>query len=112
MFDCVMPARNGRHGHLFTWRGVLNINTARCADDASPIDPVCGCPVCRTHSRAYLRHLFKSGEMLGLRLAVYHNLWFYNSLMARIRRELDAGAFDAFRRDFGTLLSARIQDPI
>ncbi len=107
-FDCVMPARNGRHGHLFTWRGVLNIKNEKYARDTSPVDPECDCPVCRTHSRAYLRHLFASGEILGLRLAVAHNLYFYNTLMERIRESLDAGTFDAFRASYTDLLGQRI----
>ena len=107
-FDCVMPARNGRHGHLFTWRGVLNIKNEKYARDTSPVDPECNCPVCRTYSRAYLRHLFASGEILGLRLAVAHNLYFYNTLMERIRESLDAGTFDAFRASYTDLLGQRI----
>ncbi len=107
-FDCVMPARNGRHGHLFTWRGVLNIKNEKYARDTSPVDPECDCPVCRTYSRAYLRHLFASGEILGLRLAVAHNLYFYNTLMERIRESLDAGTFDEFRATYTDLLGQRI----
>ncbi|MDR0862432.1 MAG: tRNA guanosine(34) transglycosylase Tgt [Oscillospiraceae bacterium] len=108
MFDCVMPARNGRHGHLFTWRGVININNERHGSDGEPIDSECGCPTCRKHSRAYLRHLFKSGEMLAMRLAVTHNLYFYNTLMSRIRAALDSGTFGAFRREYSETLSKRI----
>lgn len=106
-FDCVMPARNGRHGHLFTWDGVINIKNEKYARDESSVDPECGCPVCRTYSRAYLRHLFVSGEILGLRLAVAHNLWFYNELMARIRKSLDEGTFDEFRNRYSRPLGRR-----
>ncbi len=107
-FDCVMPARNGRHGHLFTWEGVINIKNGKYASDPDPIDSACGCPVCRSYSRAYVRHLFVSGEILGLRLAVAHNLWFYNELMARIRKSLDEGSFGAFRERYSGVLDRRI----
>ena len=109
LFDCVMPARNGRHGHLFTWDGVLNINNAKYERDLAPIDATCGCPDCRRgYSRAYLRHLFKANEMLGLRMAVTHNLYFYNSLLAHIREALDEGRFSQFRSAYSERLSARI----
>ena len=88
MFDCVMPSRNARHAHLFTWEGVRNIFNAKYALDTSPIDEKCDCPVCRNFDRAYLRHLFKSGEMLGMRLAVLHNLYFYNTMMEEIREAI------------------------
>ena len=88
LFDCVMPSRNARHGHLNTWNGVINIKNAKYERDERPIDPACGCPACRNYSRAYIRHLFKAEELLGMRLAVMHNLWFYNHLMERIRDEL------------------------
>ena len=107
-FDCVMPARDGRHGHFFTWDGVLNINNAKYAEDDGPVDSACGCPVCRNYSRAYLRHLFKSGEILGLRFGVMHNLYFYNELLAKIRTELDNGTFGEFRNVFSEKLSGRI----
>ena len=107
-FDCVMPARNGRHGHLFTWDGILNIKNEKYQKDESPIDPRCGCPVCRRYSRAYLRHLFKAEEMLAMRLSVAHNLYFYNNLMSRIRQSLDEGFFDAFRRKYTEILDKRI----
>lgn len=107
-FDCVMPARNGRHGHLFTWGGVINIKNEKYARDEQPIDPQCGCPVCRRYSRAYVRHLFKAEEMLAMRFAVTHNLYFYNSLMQRIRDSLDAGEFDSFRNKFTEILDKRI----
>ena len=101
-FDCVMPARNGRHGKLYVWGGEnsININNERFATDESPIDSTCGCHVCSNFSRAYLRHLFKSGEMLGKRLAVMHNLFFYNKLMERIRASIDDGTFQALREEF------------
>ena len=99
-FDCVMPARNARHGKLFTWHGTLNIKNEKFKLDRRPIDPDCQCPVCRSFSRAYLRHLFVAGEMLAMRLAVLHNLYFYNELMARIRQALDRGEFAAFRAEY------------
>ena len=109
LFDCVMPARNGRHGHLFTWNGVININNQRYEDDHDPIDLGCGCPVCRAgFSKGYIRHLNKSGEMLGMRLCVLHNLWFYNTLMERIRDELDRGTFTQFRSEYVSRLDVRI----
>lgn len=107
-FDCVMPARNGRHGHLFTWKGIINIKNEKYARDLLPIDPECSCPVCRRYSRAYIRHLFKAEEMLAMRLAVAHNLYFYNDLMARIRDSLDQGCFAQFRQDFSEILDKRI----
>ena len=107
-FDCVMPSRNGRHGHLFTWAGVINLNNERYALDTLPIDPECDCPTCRRYSKGYLRHLLKSGEMLYHRLAVTHNLYFYNRLMERIREALDNGNFEAFRKQYSELLNKRI----
>ena len=107
-FDCVMPARNGRHGHLFTWKGIINIKNEKYAKDLLPIDPECSCPVCRRYSRAYIRHLFKAEEMLAMRLAVAHNLYFYNELMARIRDSLDRGCFTQFRHEFSEILDKRI----
>ena len=106
-FDCVMPARNARHGKLFTWQGALNIKNEKYKTDPLPIDPECGCPVCRSFSRAYLRHLFTAGEMLGMRLAVMHNLWFYNELTRRIREALDEGAFAQFRAEYSERLAGR-----
>ena len=108
LFDCVMPSRNARHGHLNTWGGIINIKNAKYERDERPIDPACGCPVCRSYSRAYIRHLFKAEEILGMRLAVMHNLWFYNHLMERIRDELDAGTFTAFHDRYVKLLDTRI----
>ena len=108
LFDCVMPSRNARHGHLNTWGGIINIKNAKYERDERPIDPTCGCPACRNYSRAYIRHLFKAEELLGMRLAVMHNLWFYNHLMERIRDELDAGTFTAFHDRYVKLLDTRI----
>ncbi|MBR1496230.1 MAG: tRNA guanosine(34) transglycosylase Tgt [Oscillospiraceae bacterium] len=110
-FDCVMPARNGRHGHLFTWSGIINLGNQRYERDSAPPDKDCACPVCRRYSRAYLRHLHKAQEALALRLCVMHNLYFYNQLMLRIREALDAGRFEAFRREYSEKLSARISFP-
>ncbi len=107
-FDCVMPARNARHGKLFTWSGSLNIKNEKYKLDERPIEPGCGCPVCRSFSRAYLRHLFKAEEMLAMRLAVMHNLWFYNTLMERIRDALDAGEFAAFRAEYSEKLDRKV----
>ena len=107
-FDCVMPARNARHGKLFTWSGSLNIKNEKYKLDEQPIDPACSCPVCRNFSRAYLRHLFKAEEMLAMRLAVMHNLWFYNTLMERIRDALDGGEYAAFRSEYSAKLGERV----
>ena len=107
-FDCVMPARNARHGKLFTWDGALNIKNEKYKTDGGPIDPSCGCPVCRSFSRAYLRHLFIAGEMLGMRLAVMHNLYFYNELAAQIRLALDEGRFAQFRAAYSERLAGRV----
>ena len=108
LFDCVMPSRNARHGHLFTWNGIINMNNAKYATDDTPIDSQCNCPTCQKHSRAYLHHLFKAKEMLAMRLAVTHNLYFYNTLMERIRMELDNGTFTEFRNKYVDLLDKRI----
>ena len=104
MFDCVMPSRNARHAHLFTWQGIRNIFNAKYTLDTSPIDEECDCPVCQHFDRAYLRHLFKSGEMLGMRLAVMHNIYFYNNLMEKIRKELDNGTFNEFYLKYRDIL--------
>lgn len=106
-FDCVMPSRNGRHGKLFTWEGTVNIMNEKYITDDRPISESCNCPVCRSHSRAYLRHLFKADEVLALRLAVLHNLWFYNELMAKIREALDNGTFADFREKYSGNLEKR-----
>ena len=108
LFDCVMPSRNARHGHLFTWDGIINIKNLKYERDERPIDPQCDCPVCRRFSRAYIRHLQKADEMLGMRLAVMHNLYFYNRLTERIREELDAGTFQQFHDRYVRLLDTRI----
>ena len=107
-FDCVMPARNARHGKIFTWQGAMNIKNAKYKLDERPIDPECDCPVCRKFSRAYIRHLFAAEEMLGMRLAVMHNLYFYNKLTERIREALDAGEFESFRQEYSEKLARRI----
>jgi queuine tRNA-ribosyltransferase len=107
-FDCVMPARNGRHGHLFTWDGIINIKNAKYQRDEGPISADCGCPVCRRYSRAYLRHLFKAEELLAMRLAVTHNLYFYNDLMGRIRAAIDEGSYEEFRGKYARRLDTRV----
>ena len=109
-FDCVMPARNARHGLLYTWEGTRNLKNERYKLDGRPVDPNCGCPTCRSFSRAYLRHLFKAEEMLAMRLGVLHNLYFYNDLMKKIRESLDQGRFMEFRREFSPKLSQRAMD--
>ncbi|MBO5746778.1 MAG: tRNA guanosine(34) transglycosylase Tgt [Clostridia bacterium] len=108
LFDCVMPSRNARHGHLFTWEGIRNLNNEKYKDDHDPIEVGCQCPTCRRHSRAYVRHLLKSGEMLGQRLCVQHNLYFYNTLMERIRENLDAGTFKEFKMQVIDKIATRI----
>ena len=106
-FDCVMPARNARHGKLYTWEGTINIKNEKYKLDDSPIDLRCQCPACRHFSKAYLRHLFVAGEMLAMRLAVMHNLYFYNALMERIRDELDKGTFADFRTEYSEKLDRK-----
>ncbi len=106
-FDCVMPARNARHGKLFTWSGAINLKNEKYKLDERPIDEKCDCPTCRNFSRAYLRHLFKAEETLALRLAVMHNLYFYNKLAERIRDALDAGEFTTFRAEYSGKLAER-----
>lgn len=107
-FDCVMPARNGRHGHLFTWNGIINIKNEKYLRDELPIDPECDCPVCKRYSKAYVRHLFKANEMLAMRFAVTHNLYFYNKLTERIRESLDNRNFEQFRVKYSEILDKRI----
>ena len=108
LFDCVMPSRNARHGQLFTKKGIININNAKYERDENPIDTECNCPVCRSYSRSYIRHLFKSKEMLGMRLGVIHNLYFYNNLMKEIRDNLDNGTFSDYKNEYVELLDTRI----
>lgn len=107
-FDCVMPSRNARHGHLFTSKGIININNSKYERDNSPVDENCDCELCRNYSKAYLRHLFKAKEMLGMRLAVIHNLRFYNKLMEDIRDNLDNGTFKQFKNEHIQVYSTRI----
>ena len=107
-FDCVMPARNGRHGHLFTWNGIINIKNEKYMRDELPIDSECDCPVCKRYSKAYIRHLFKANEMLAMRFAVMHNLYFYNKLTERIRESLDNEGFEQFRGKYSKMLDTRI----
>ncbi|MBQ8897030.1 MAG: tRNA guanosine(34) transglycosylase Tgt [Clostridia bacterium] len=107
-FDCVLPARNARHGHLYTKNGRINLNNKKYETDPTPVDPECGCPVCRKYSKGYLRHLLKADEVLGLRLCVAHNLWFYNDLMAQIRLAIEEGRYDSFRETWSERLDRRI----
>ena len=109
-FDCVMPSRNARHGNLFTWNGKMNIMNEKYARDARPIDPNCKCPACQSYSRAYIRHLIKAKEALGMRLAVLHNLYFYNELMEKIREALDNDYFEAFYQKYRQILGERNPD--
>lgn len=98
-FDCVYPSRNGRHGHVYTRFGKLNLFNAQYEKDARPIEEGCGCPACRSYSRAYIRHLLKAKEMLGMRLCVLHNLYFYNHLMEQIREAIDEGRYSEFKNE-------------
>ena len=107
-FDCVLPARNARHGHLYTENGRINLNNEKYKNDMSPIDPKCDCYVCRNYSRAYLRHLFRAKEMLAMRLAVIHNLHFYNKLMKRIRDAIDENRFEEFRKTYSGRFDEKI----
>ncbi len=109
-FDCVMPSRNARHGNLFTSKGLINLNNNKYERDPRPIEEGCGCPACRSYSRAYIRHLFKARELLGMRLCVLHNLYFYNTLMERIRAALDEGQYEEFFRENVELLGSRVDD--
>lgn len=97
-FDCVYPSRNGRHGHVYTNHGKINLFNARYEKDMRPIEEGCACPACRRYSRAYIRHLLKAKEMLGMRLCVLHNLYFYNTMMTEIRDALDAGDFAGYKK--------------
>lgn len=107
-FDCVMPSRNARHGTIFTWKGRMNLNNQKYIRDPLPIDPDCHCPACQHYSRSYIRHLLRSQEMLGMRLCVLHNLYFYNDLMAKIREAIDAGDYEAFYRHYREILGVMI----
>lgn len=109
-FDCVMPSRNARHATIFTWGGIMHATNKKYELDERPIDPQCDCPTCRNFSRAYIRHLFKADEQLAGRLAVQHNLYFYNTLMERIREALDNGTFTEFRNKYSTLLASKLDD--
>ena len=109
-FDCVMPSRNARHGNLFTWEGKMNLLNEKYFDDARPISKSCACPACRSYSRSYIRHLFKAKEALGMRLAVLHNLYFYNDLMQKIRDALDEGRYEEFYREYKDKLAERVDD--
>ena len=109
-FDCVMPSRNARHGNLFTWNGKMNIMNEKYAKDARAIDPNCKCPACKSYSRAYIRHLIKAKEALGMRLAVLHNLYFYNELMEKIREALDNDYFESFYQKYRNILGERNPD--
>ena len=108
LFDCVMPSRNARHGHLFTQKGIINLNNKKYENDPLPIDPECDCPACKNFSRSYIRHLFKAKEMLAMRLCVMHNLYFYNTLMQRIRDSIDNGTYEEFRNKYVDLYDTRI----
>lgn len=107
-FDCVMPSRNARHGYIFTWDGTLNLNNEKYISDEKPLSKVCECPACRRYSRGYLRHLIRSGEMLGMRLCVLHNLYFYNELMAKIREAIENDKFEDFYNKYRKILDTRI----
>ena len=109
-FDCVMPSRNARHGNVFTWHGKMNIMNEKYAKDPRPIDEGCGCPACRNYSRAYIRHLIKAKEALGMRLAVVHNLYFYNELMQKIRDALDGGYYESFYNKYHDFLAERSEN--
>lgn len=108
LFDCVMPSRNARHGHLFTKQGIININNSKYILDESPIDADCSCPVCQRYSRGYIRHLMKANEMLGMRLAVMHNLYFYNNLMTETRYHIENGSFEDYKNEYCVKLDTRI----
>ncbi|MGN0597669.1 MAG: tRNA guanosine(34) transglycosylase Tgt [Ruminiclostridium sp.] len=107
MFDCVMPTRNARHATIFTWNGITHMTNEKYKLDDKPIDEQCDCPTCRNFSRSYIRHLFKAGEQLGGRLAVQHNLYFYNTLMEKIRSSLDEGTFESFRNYYSPKLAEK-----
>ncbi|MBR1763133.1 MAG: tRNA guanosine(34) transglycosylase Tgt [Eubacterium sp.] len=108
LFDCVMPSRNARHGQLFTKKGIININNAKYKNDEKPIDETCTCSTCKNYSKSYIRHLFKSNEMLGMRLAVIHNLHFYNNLMKEIRENIENSSFEDYKNEYCERLDTRI----
>ncbi|MBR5859504.1 MAG: tRNA guanosine(34) transglycosylase Tgt [Clostridia bacterium] len=108
-FDCVMPSRNARHGNLFTSEGLMNLNNQKYMLDSRPLDPNCDCPVCRSYTRAYIRHLFKARELLGMRLCVIHNLYFYNKLMEKIRNAIMEGNWKTFKEEQVYLLGKRAE---
>jgi len=108
LFDCVMPSRNARHGHLCTFNGIINLNNQKYERNLSPIDENCNCFVCRNYSKAYIKHLLKAKELLGYRLAVMHNLYFYNNLMTMIRAAIENNEFESFRQKYSGVLSKRI----
>ena len=108
-FDCVMPSRNARHGFIFTWNGTINLMNQKFERDPLPIDPNCGCEACRNYSRAYIRHLFKAKELLAMRLAVIHNLYFYNELAAKSREAIETDTFEQFRQKYSPMLDERIK---
>ena len=108
MFDCVMPTRNARHANVFTWHGRRNMFNEKYTLDENPLDTECNCPVCRNFTRAYIRHLFKSGEMLAMRLCVMHNVYFYNTLLMKIRESLENDTFEEFYQKYIPILDKRI----
>ena len=108
LFDCVMPSRNARHATIFTWNGIMHATNKCYETDPLPLDPECDCPTCRNLSRAYIRHLFKADEQLAGRLAVAHNLYFYNTLMERIRDAIEKGEFEQFRAKYSPLLASKL----
>ncbi|MEG1719871.1 MAG: tRNA guanosine(34) transglycosylase Tgt, partial [Clostridia bacterium] len=107
-FDCVMPSRNGRHGTLFTSKGIISVLNEKYKEDKSPIDENCNCPACRFYSKGYIRHLFKAKEMLGMRLGVLHNLYFYNNLMKEIREAIETNTFNEYKKEKIEVLGKRI----
>ena len=109
-FDCVMPSRNARHATIFTWGGIMHATNKRYETDPRPLDPHCDCPTCRNFSRAYIRHLFKADEQLAGRIAVMHNLYFYNTLTEKIREALDNDTFTDFRNYYSPLLASKLED--
>jgi queuine tRNA-ribosyltransferase len=107
-FDCVMPTRNARHGNVFTWKGYVNLLNQKFKQDVHPVDIDCGCHTCRNFSRGYIRHLLKVNEMLGMRLCVIHNLYFYNELMQKIRDAIESGDFECFRKKYLEIFALRV----